>query len=452
MIGDTADGNQGVGVITVKGKRLVSGLFWQSLRRPRSYMAEAREIGKKERMDIVAIRKATTILQAGFVSKTAGVEKGMYSFAALVADYFGNPEHVGVDPQGQSFANHPFVAVFKIADDKYAMVAVKDGAILPGSDMVGDLQTVRIGLREYYQRIHVETAMVYAPDEMEYGGVSGVSLEQVLSALTRKHSLRPLKFGGLSNREAAILGAAVATLLAAAVGVVQWRSHEARVAQEQERLRREQAARIARESGKQTPVQALVHPWTKTPTVDRMLSVCREGIYAAPLSVAGWIFEGARCEPGQVQVSYLRVAGRTINELQAAAQGIWPGAQITFADAGDSATITTEARMPAGGDDRMRPVSQRADRLTSHFQYRQVSVTLQAKTSPPPPAPLPGAAPAPPPPAPDWKTVEFSASTDSTPDAILAGLDTEGIRLVEVATVRKDVSLTWALKGEIYGN
>ena len=43
-------------IITINGNRFVSGLLWQSLTRPRGYMKEAKEIGKREGLDIVAIR------------------------------------------------------------------------------------------------------------------------------------------------------------------------------------------------------------------------------------------------------------------------------------------------------------------------------------------------------------------------------------------------------------
>lgn len=77
-----------VRIITVMSA-FVTGLFWQPLTSPRSYMSEARNIGKKRNWDIVAIRKSARI-QAGFVSKDAGVMKGMYSLAAALAGQLGD--------------------------------------------------------------------------------------------------------------------------------------------------------------------------------------------------------------------------------------------------------------------------------------------------------------------------------------------------------------------------
>src|SRR5260363_112678 len=77
-----------VKVLRVNGKPFVCGLFWQPLTRPRAYMKEAREIGKRESMEIVAIRRST-IIQAGFVAKHQGALKGMISMAAALPGLLG---------------------------------------------------------------------------------------------------------------------------------------------------------------------------------------------------------------------------------------------------------------------------------------------------------------------------------------------------------------------------
>lgn len=140
-----------VTITTVNGKQFVSGLFWQPLTRPRAYMKEAREIGKREGMDIVAIRHST-IMQAGFVGKNQGVLKGMYSIAATLAGKLGSS----------------WLGVFELDDGRYVFVAVNDGAIVPGCDMVGDRDEVREKLAYIYGLFSWEK--VYVPANFEYGG------------------------------------------------------------------------------------------------------------------------------------------------------------------------------------------------------------------------------------------------------------------------------------------
>ncbi|MEB0284765.1 type 4b pilus protein PilO2, partial [Sphingomonas sp. 10B4] len=87
------------------------------------YMREARQFGRKEMMDIVAIRPAKTIIQAGFVAHNDGAVKGMYSLAASLAGQLGDS----------------WIAAWRVSpnEDRYALVAVDQGAVLPACDQVG---------------------------------------------------------------------------------------------------------------------------------------------------------------------------------------------------------------------------------------------------------------------------------------------------------------------------
>jgi hypothetical protein len=431
-----------VTTISVKGKKLVAGLYWQSLRKPRAYMKEAKEIGKRESMDIVAIRRAPTILQAGFVSKSAGVDKGMYSFASVVAEHFSQ---LNADSTAEG---KPFIAVFDLNNGEFAMVAVKDGAILPDSDLVGDYKTVLVKLREYYARIQDETAIVYAPEKMEYGGEE-IALETVLSSLSRKHTLRPLNMGGLTVREVAAISVGVLTVVALISVFFTWRHRVAEEERRVEALRAAERARIALESGRQSTPMALEHPWARIPAMPVVLNNCQAAIHGFPLSAANWMFVRAGCTPAGVEVGYARAPGRTINEFRSLAETVWPGSVITFSDNGDSAYINLSHTLPAGGDDEMEDLQLRVDALTSHFQYRQTPVTLSAKTFARP-EPLPGAV-AEDTPLPDWKTVEFAVSSPRTPSSLIAGVNPIGLRLLSMEATLQGTALTWTLKGEIYG-
>ncbi|MDF5962754.1 type 4b pilus protein PilO2 [Pseudomonas aeruginosa] len=109
-----------VSILSYHGNKFVSGLFWRPLSSQRQYMKEARKLGKEEHLDIVAIRHSPTVIQAGFVSKSQGAVKGMYSLASALSGQFDGD----------------FLACWKVDEDRYALVATLDGAIVPGQDLV----------------------------------------------------------------------------------------------------------------------------------------------------------------------------------------------------------------------------------------------------------------------------------------------------------------------------
>ncbi|MEN7279298.1 type 4b pilus protein PilO2, partial [Pseudomonas aeruginosa] len=113
-----------VSILSYHGNKFVSGLFWRPLSSQRQYMKEARKLGKEEHLDIVAIRHSPTVIQAGFVSKSQGAVKGMYSLASALSGQF----------EGD------FLACWKVDEDRYALVATLDGAIVPGQDLVTSLR------------------------------------------------------------------------------------------------------------------------------------------------------------------------------------------------------------------------------------------------------------------------------------------------------------------------
>ncbi|MDF5920179.1 type 4b pilus protein PilO2 [Pseudomonas aeruginosa] len=125
-----------VSILSYHGNKFVSGLFWRPLSSQRQYMKEARKLGKEEHLDIVAIRHSPTVIQAGFVSKSQGAVKGMYSLASALSGQFDGD----------------FLACWKVDEDRYALVATLDGAIVPGQDLVTTSTRPGTGSEALYAR------------------------------------------------------------------------------------------------------------------------------------------------------------------------------------------------------------------------------------------------------------------------------------------------------------
>lgn len=429
-------------VISAGGKSLVSGLYWQTLSQPQKVMKEAREIGKRDGMDIVAIRRLPTIIQAGFVRKQAGVQKGMFSLASIVADLLLRKE-------GQSTLA-PLIAAFAVGDGRFAIVAFKDGGVVPDSDVVFDtLAQAQDAVRALYALLSSKgkEVTVYAPSELDFGGDASVTLEVLARAATRDHKLKPLRFG-LSRREWLLLALSVAAIIALTIVYMVWRQHEREREERLERLRQAELERVRKDSGQDVRPAALVHPWTTTPSVPAMISHCIAAARSTPLDVAAWELRAQNCTPSSYEAAYARRPGATVMEFRAAAAAVFPpGYAVSIQADADQATVRVMSKAPAGGDDEMLEIGHRVDSLVSHLQKQLIPIKVAPKAPPTHSTPNEQVGE----PAPDWSTATFEIVSDWPAASVFAGFDTRGVRLLEQSTSLKERKLSYTLKGEIYG-
>lgn len=429
-----------VTVISAGGKSLVSGLYWQTLSKPQKVMQEAREIGKRDGMDIVAIRRLPTIIQAGFVRKQAGVQKGMFSLASIVADLLLRKE-------GQSTLD-PLIAAFAVGDGRFAIVAFKDGGVVPDSDVVfGTLAQAQEAVRALYALLSSKgkEVAVYAPAELEFGGDASVTLEALASVAGRSHKLKPLRFG-LSRREWVLVAVAVVALIALAVALQVYRQHERERQERLERLRQAELARVRQDSGQIVLPAALVHPWTTSPSVPAMISHCEDAARSVPLYVSAWELKGLNCTPAAFEVAYSRLPRATVLDFRAAAAIAFPGAAVSIQADANQATVRILSKAPAGGDDEMLDIGFRVDSLVSHLQKQLIPIIVAPKAAPAQSAPGHEAnAPQ------DWVAATFEITSDWPAHSVFKGFDTRGVRLLEQSTTITERKLSYTMKGEIYG-
>ena len=170
-----------VQVLHYHGQSFVVGLLWHPLSSLTGYMREARQFGREQAMDIVAVRRTDSIIQAGFAARSAGAVKGMYSLAAVLAGQLGDS----------------WIAAWRIApnEDRYGLVAVFEGAVIPGSDRVGSAEDIQRKVEQLLGR-SIHFAETFLPEEFQRGG-RPLEIEALLEPrhLRREHRLRPLVFG-----------------------------------------------------------------------------------------------------------------------------------------------------------------------------------------------------------------------------------------------------------------
>ncbi|PWU32061.1 pilus assembly protein PilO [Pseudomonas sp. RW407] len=428
-----------VQIIQHCGRAFVTGLRWHPLGSLTGYMKEARKFGEDNDLDIVAIRRTPRIIQAGFVSRTEGVTKGMYSLAATLAGQLGNS----------------WIAAWQVEtdEDRYAVVAVHDGGIIPGCDLIGTAAEIRRRVAQNRSR-GISFEHEYLPPEFEMGG-EPLDIEELLqpSKLKREYRLRPLVFG-LSKAELAQLLVIAMIVIVAFVAWTQWRAHQEQIAREarleSERKRLEEQARLEQETGTKQPLQALEHPWAKRPSVPAFVEGCSRVMYQLPLSIQGWTFANAQCDGTQVLAAYTRGGNSTAAELISASAGHFSD-RPAFFDEGNSATLKFDLALPAAGDE---PLVEAIDALASlsswlHAFSQEPTLKEVPVVVPQEPA-LPGQPAPPPPPPPQWKLFDLSYVSGVLPYDSLNGAPLQGLRLREIKTEYQAGHLMWSVSGDLY--
>jgi hypothetical protein len=425
-----------VSIVSINNHPFVAGLYWQPLTRLRAYMKEAREIGKRENMDIVTIRRGV-IMQAGFVAKNQGAVKGMYSLAASLASQLGNS----------------WLGVFEIDADRFALVAVHDGAIVPGYDLIGDRNEIGNKLRTVYN--YFTWGEVYAPASFGFGG-SPLDIGTLLQSgnLKKANQLHPLTFG-LSRKEIALLASVLLVVVGSLAGYAQWVSYQERLRREAA-IRAEQARRteLTQNENAKTEQQVLDHPWAKQPAVADFVYGCIHTIYGLHLSVGGWLFQEAQCNGKAVLANYKRRDIASINDFLVESQAVYGVTPIIDAGNGDSASVSLPLEIPPGGDDPLRPADQATADFVSHLQAMGIAIKLTEKpflAQAPAGTNLPGqpTRPATPLPTPNWKTYIFAVETEIAPGVVFADIHPDGLRFTEIAVRLNDPRLTWNIVGEL---
>lgn len=427
-----------ISILDVFGKKFVSGLFWQPLSSRRDYKREAREIGKREGMDVVTIRK-NKIYQAGFAPKAKKSYKGMYSLAAAMAGKLGNS----------------WLGCFELSEDKYALIAVHEDAIVPDLDVIGDRFTVETRFREALNQF--DWATYYAPESFNLGTESLLISEVLADLVNNKDELAQYRLVQLSPIDFSTKSIVkyvvwIALISAAIYGYNEYKAHKVKKAREEalraELARKAELEKLAAQS--KGGVNSLEHPWVKLPATLDYVNTCAEKINLLPIVLADWVFTGATCEKETILARYKRQDGATSNAFHSAAMSY---GNVVFKENHDSAEITIDNKILLGGDDALVPLAAHLEDIASRFQSMQIKTIFAKKESKVVVAPLPGQPAAPPPPPPDWQTYGFNFTTNLPPEIIFSGADWSATRVTkfEVTLNAETAELSWSITGELYG-
>jgi len=421
--------------ITIGRQKLVCGLFWQSLSRPRELALEARVLAHKIDADLLVLRKDHTMAQAGYAHTRDGARRGQGSFACVVATRLAqHPDFCN----GQRQAPHNWLGAFRLPDGMWAYLAVRDANFLPGGDFAGTREQV-------LERLQGDYALggwnrVAGEPELEGLGLHDfvpLALDTLLAPGANKGGQAPRGTRLVAvpapttnplRRHARLIGAALAIGLAVPAFVL-YQRHSA----EQLRAMQAQALEALRRDAP-PPAPPPPPPWHAQAPADDLVRRCLARL--RHLAPGGWPLEQFQCgERGAVHV--WRRGESHLGLLLAALPQALPDAQ------GERATLTEPL---APGQARSEPLAPGPEaRMALQELWQRLGLTGQVVERPvaaPPPGPD-GAVPAPPP----WITYSVSVALDRlAPQALPAMLALPGLRL-EQLTYRAG---TWSFEGVLY--
>lgn len=461
-------------VIKVNGNAFVSGLHWKLLNSPLKFRKEARDYAAKNGWDIVAYRKSSGRIEAGFGPSKFQGYKRMYSVASALA--------------GELLKQHGdnWIGLFDVGGDRYLLVAVTKGMIHPASDRIFDRADA---IAEYNQIIadhgssddKFDDRHCIAPAKLELA-LQEVELEKVLpaSGLRREYRLKSLKFT-ITKSELRFVGILAIGAIAAWQTFAYMDSVQAekkRILQEQIRKQQEELLRAANVRAREKLLaDALKHPWATQPSAHDFVGACEALVDQFPPSVAGWGFQSAACDLKSARVTFKREIGTTQGEFArdlpavlAAIDAAGKKPQIKFEDKGDAVEIEYELLPQIAGDEHLSDQFEATNQFLAPLQtseseelkpieglsFKEVSAAISVPSAAS--APTASGATAEAEVIPSWRHMTFSFKSKIQPKLVFDSIAIrKGLRVKSLTyTLAKGEdgggSLTWDIEGDLYVN
>ncbi|RQR63098.1 pilO family protein [Burkholderia sp. Bp9002] len=423
-------------VIQIGRQRFVGGLFWQSLSRRNELRAEAVELAKKLKFDLMVLRIDRGVAAAGYANTRDGFAPGHLSLGAMVSRAIALE---GAFYNGRRQPAPNWLGAFALPDGRWAYFAVRDHAFMPNGDWVGTRD-------EALERLHTDYAwggwnVVIGEPELEKQGFQNFQPKRLDELLPRRSgrprterwwALRPVE-RRLSPRAALI--AATVVCVAGGAGLAYWH-HRTKVEAEEreaalERVRAELAARQAQGG-------PIAHPWATLPDAVGFARACAASF--GRLAPGGWELDRYECTPGTAHYGWAR-NGSNVRYLLA----VEPGA-IVDTD-GERASLDVPLVAPAAGDTPLVDDSAVRTQLLSRLQWLDAAAKLNelvpGQASQAQLANLAQQAAA----ATAWRTYRLTANLGGVaPPEFVRAIDVPGLRVQRIAYQNNQ----WTLEGVLY--
>jgi hypothetical protein len=442
-IQESSDPSKHIRILNINKKRFVIGLQWRVVKSQRNVMKEIKQIGKRDKLDVVAIRQSDAI-QAGFAPKSHLKLRGSYSLIVSLASLLEGC-CIAVVPLGMNNGKSEFTLVGR----------TEKGGIHPKSDEIyteDELEQTVIDLRSALKGNKSELEVkVYGDTESYLWATHELSLEEILTPknLTKDFKLKPLTWGMTKNQ--LIIVSIIIILSSILLIYLSSRSAELeRKRQVQLMLENQRNEEINKAARYKTALSKISHPWIEQPSVQNFIASCDDMLMKIPLSLEGWKPTAANCTSENISVSYARQEGSSAelkDFVKAVHKRFDVASDFHFMDT-NVVTFTLPIRKVPNGDDPLQSEESQLLNVISLFQslniassFTQVPIVDVKENDLHEPMPLQ-----------DWQAFKFEYDSETPPQLIFAKKELVGTRLTSI-TFYNDMdsgTLKYNVKGEIY--
>jgi hypothetical protein len=339
-------------------------------------------------------------------------------------------------------------AVFNLPDGQYWFIAVIDGMISPFGDVVGDELAIRSALSNFQQISSTpdDGWTIYAPDD--FLPDTQTENHDLFSLLENKTGIRRARLYKTNNKKAILTWVALLVVLAGGYwGYSLWQTH-------QEQLRIEAGRQLILAQQKLAPHIPAdnLKPWADQPLFPEMLSACSAVWKVAHISIAGWVFNNAKCDSdGKITLHYSLPTGGTVGDFAARLLELYgPDTRPVFNIPGpaDDASYTLpvplsikkhpEPLLP--GDQQIQHLTSYAQRINARLRLAETDVATQVTNGQ-----ATNLA---------WRTYSFTFITAIPPDRLFAPTRflSNGMRATSISTELKNNRFEYTIEGFLYAN
>lgn len=392
-------------VIQIGKRRWLAGMDWRTYADLPS-TEEIKQDAEQTDSTWVALRTGEYSIQGGFCPALQDVSlghlngriNGLYSLAAMLADS----------------RQQPWLGTFKLADDLWWYIAVRDGhAIIPKGDVLGDREIIDAARDEH-------------SGLTDWNYVSGdlTLLESLIDEVLSKEKPTPIKSLNVNWKlRNAMAAAGLITFAVLASGAYWWKDQADKKAAAELALIRAQA------------LQNLPPPITASnvksyPFASELFASCASRL-DREISEFGWVIDDVSCDTKQAMFVWKRMNGATIEYRP----------DGTLSEDGMTVTRAIDLSIEQSSSDDRTELTNARHKLLAWAQAGNISLSFQSVEAQALPGSDPNAAPPPPP--------EIGVTINLTFSPF--DLDLSKIPGLRIHNIKPDKQGQWTLNGVLYG-